>query len=127
VSKILVVDDELSVRNMVKDIIESDCHEVVVALNGLEALNMCANTTFDLIITDIVMPEKNGIDLIMEVRQKYPDIPVIAISGGGDITGRYDYLEIANLVGAKNIIKKPFTVNDIRSAVDSVLGVNDHV
>ncbi|MCK5091731.1 MAG: response regulator, partial [Gammaproteobacteria bacterium] len=60
-------------------------------------------------------------DLIMDVKKEFPDIPVIAISGGGGITGRYDYLEIAKLVGAKNILKKPFSMKELRSAVGNIL------
>lgn len=119
--RILVVDDEESVRDMVKAMIEPAGYDVIEAGNGAEACDACKEAPVDLIITDIVMPEKNGIDLIMDVKKEYPDIPVIAISGGGGITGRYDYLEIAKLVGAENILKKPFAMADLRSAVDNIL------
>ncbi|MCK4789541.1 MAG: hypothetical protein KAV87_37715, partial [Desulfobacteraceae bacterium] len=59
--------------------------------------------------------------LIMDVKKQYPDIPIIAISGGGGITGRYDYLEIAKLVGANNILKKPFELQELRSAVSEAM------
>lgn len=119
--KILVVDDEASVRKMVTNTIASVGYEVIEASSGAEAYDACKETSIDLIITDVVMPDKNGIDLIMEVKKEYPDLPVIAISGGGGITGRFDYLEIAKLVGAKNILKKPFTTTELRSAVDNIL------
>lgn len=67
------------------------------------------------------MPGKNGIDLIMEVKKDYPDIPVIAFSGGGGITGRFDYLKISKLVGADIILKKPFELQELRSAVSEVM------
>lgn len=119
--RILVVDDEEHVRDMVTAMIEPLGYDIVVAKNGAEACDVCKAALVDLIITDIVMPEKNGIDLIMETKKEYPDIPVIAISGGGGITGRYDYLEIAKLVGAKNILEKPFSMEELRSAVDNIL------
>jgi len=119
--KILVVDDEESVREMVSGMIASSGYDVVVAENGVQAMVACDDTEIDLIITDIVMPEKNGIDFIMDVRKKYPDIPIIAISGGGGITGRYDYLEIATLIGAHNVLKKPFSLHELRVAVTSAL------
>ena len=118
---VLVVDDEESVREMVVKMIEPVGYNVIEAGNGAEARDVCEEASVDLIITDIVMPEKNGIDLIMEVKKEYPDTPVIAISGGGGIAGRYDYLEIAKLVGAKNILKKPFSMAELRSVIDSTL------
>lgn len=119
--RILVVDDEESVREMLTQMLEPAGYDVIEAGNGAEACDVCKELPVDLIITDIVMPEKNGIDLIMDVKNEFPDTPVIAISGGGGITGRFDYLEIAKLVGAKNILKKPFAMADLRSAVDNIL------
>lgn len=119
--KILVVDDEPSVRYMVKEMIEPVGYDVIEAANGVEASNICKEVPVDLIVTDIVMPDKNGIDLIMELKKEYPNIPVIAISGGGGITGRYDYLEIARLVGAKNILKKPFTMEEVCLLISNAL------
>ncbi len=120
-AKILVVDDESSVRDMVAAMIEPAGYDVLLASNGVEAIAACRGGTVNLIITDIVMPEKNGIDLIMEAKKEFPEIPVIAVSGGGGIEGRYDYLEIAKLVGAKNILKKPFSMEDLRSMVKNTL------
>jgi CheY-like chemotaxis protein len=119
--KILVVDDEPFVRDMMTAMIKPAGYDVVEAVNGAEAFNICKKEAVDLIITDIVMPEKNGIDLIMNVKKEYPDIPIIAVSGGGGITGRYDYLEIAKLVGANNILKKPFEIDELRSAVSNAI------
>jgi len=119
--KILIVDDEPFVRDMMTAMIKPAGYDVVEAVNGAEAFNVCKKEVVDLIITDIVMPEKNGIDLIMNVKKEYPDIPIIAVSGGGGITGRYDYLEIAKLVGANNILKKPFEIDELRSAVSNAI------
>ena len=120
-TRILVVDDEESVREMLTQMLEPAGYDVIEAGNGVEACDACKELPVDLIITDIVMPEKNGIDLIMDVKNKFPNTPVIAISGGGGITGRFDYLEIAKLVGAKNILKKPFSMADLRSVVNNIL------
>lgn len=119
--KILIVDDELFVRDMMADMIKPAGYDVIVAENGAEAFDVCKKESIDLIITDIVMPEKNGIDLIMNVKKEYPEIPIIAVSGGGGITGRYDYLEIAKLVGANNILKKPFKIEELRTAVSDAI------
>lgn len=119
--KILVVDDEPSVCSMMVAMLEPDGYDMIAADSGVEAVDVCKEVPVDLIITDIVMPNKNGIDLIMQVKKEYPGIPVIAISGGGGIAGRFDYLEIAKLVGADNILKKPFEIEELRSAVSNVI------
>lgn len=119
--KILVVDDEAPVRKMVSKMLKDGDYEILEAVNGVEALNACDSSLLDLIVTDIVMPKKHGIDLIMEIKKDFPYIPVIAISGGGGVTGRFDYLEIAELVGAKNILRKPFEAIDLRNMVSAAL------
>lgn len=122
-SKVLVVDDEPSVRIMVKSMVESDDIDVLEASNGNEALEILERQDVSLVVTDIVMPEKHGIELIMEIKKKNSSAPIIAISGGGGITGRFDYLQIAKLVGAKNILKKPFSMDELRSLVkESISG-----
>lgn len=118
---ILIVDDEAPVRKMLKKILASETHQVLEAENGIEAEKICMNENIDLLITDIVMPEKHGIDLIMELNEKLPKLPIIAISGGGGIAGRFDYLEIATLVGAKNVLRKPFQSSELRTLVDGLL------
>ena len=118
---ILVVDDEAPVRNLLSDVLEKEGYSVFTAETGVEASTIYNANQIDLIITDLVMPEKGGIDLIMELKKQDPNIKVIAISGGGGITGRFDYLPIAKLVGATEIIAKPFQVTEIRSQVAKML------
>ena len=115
---ILIVDDEDSVRKMVRSMLSNSGFNFHEATNGNEALKIFNDSDIDLIITDIVMPEKHGIDLIMELKKSRPELPVIAISGGGGVTGRFDYLEIAKVVGAVNILKKPFTADTLRGLVN---------
>jgi len=120
-ANILVVDDEAPVRNLLNDVLEKEGYTVFTAETGVEASTIYNSNDIDLIITDLVMPEKGGIDLIMELKKQDPDIKVIAISGGGGITGRFDYLPIAKLVGATEIIAKPFQVTEIRAQVAKML------
>jgi len=120
-TRVLVVDDEPSVRNMVAAMIEPAGYDVIEAVNGAEAVNTCKKVPVDLIITDIVMPKKNGIDLIMEIKKEFPDTPIIAISGGGGIEGRYNYLEIAKLIGANYVLKKPFELHELRGVVSEAM------
>lgn len=121
-NKILIVDDEPSVLKMLRKMLRDESDDIVEAKNGEEALQICQQQEIDLMITDIVMPEKHGIDLIMEVKNIKPDVPIIAISGGGGVSGRFDYLEIAELLGAKNILHKPFSAGELRDVVHNIIG-----
>jgi len=120
-AKILIVDDEDSVRSVLKDVLDDNGHDIYEAGDGKEAYKIFNDNPIDLIITDLIMPEKNGIDLIMELKQQHPDLKILAISGGGGITGRFDYLPIAKLVGANIVINKPFNIGEIRAKVIELL------
>ena len=120
---ILIVDDEKPVRDLVSKIVLKDGHDIVVAVDGQEACDQYAKSDIDLIITDLVMPEKNGIQMIMDLKAQAPDLKVVAISGGSSFSGDIDLLSVAKLLGAKHIIKKPFSVDDIRNAVNDTLGI----
>lgn len=121
-ARIIVIDDEMPVREIIKEALEDD-HEVHVVEGGDQAIQLMRDVKMDVVITDMVMPGKNGIDLILEIQQQFPSLPVIAMSGGGGIAGRFDYLSIAKLKGARKIIKKPFSLSDIRSAVAEVVSL----
>ncbi len=123
-ARVLVIDDETSIREMLREMLEQDGHSIVEAFNGEEALKLYTNDPFDLVITDLVMPKKSGIDLIMEIKHKFPESRIIAISGGGGMTGRFDYLPIAELVGANAILNKPFGMQDLKDKVTSILSIN---
>ena len=117
---ILVVDDEEYMCKMVTDLLSGD-YDVAIASNGLEALSKMEAGEFDLVITDLVMPGMNGIDLLMNIGKRAPGQKVIAISGGGGITGRFDYLPVAKLIGASKVLRKPFEVTELRQSVKDVL------
>lgn len=119
--RILVVDDEPPMLKVLQELL-SDEYEVSLAMNGQEAKNLLAAEKFDLIITDLVMPEMNGIDLITSMQKISPDIKIIAISGGGGISGRFDYLPVAQLIGAEKIFRKPFELSKMKSTVREMLG-----
>ena len=120
-ARVLVVDDEEPIRVLVSKILIKDGHEVMEAENGQIACDLFRGSNIDLIITDLVMPEKNGIEMILELKKSNPGVKVIAISGGVGFSGYFDLLSVARLLGAKHIIKKPFTVDDIRKAVNDML------
>ena len=82
-ARILVIDDEPYILLMLKKMLEKDGHEVDMALNGMEGIKLFEKNRFDLLITDIIMPEKEGLEIIMELKKENPGLKIIAISGGG--------------------------------------------
>ncbi len=120
-ANVMVVDDEEAVRQLFQEILIGSGHIVIEAENGEEAIKILNTMSIDLVVTDLVMPEKSGLELIMDIAEIHPKLPIIAISGGGGITGRFDYLPIAKLIGAKRIVNKPFKINDIRVLIKDIL------
>lgn len=118
--KILIVDDELHMRELVSAMLESPEHELFSAENGHAALTILRQEHVDVVITDLVMPEKNGIDLILEIRQLAPHAKIVAMSGGGGLNGRFDYLPLATLIGATNILRKPFRRDELCAALSAL-------
>ena len=108
-AKILAIDDDGQCSLMLKMVFEQAGHTVSTAANGKTGLKMARDEPFDLIITDVLMPEKDGLELIKELRRYKPDVQIIAISGGGVLYAE-DCLKMAKLFGAQHILKKPIDV-----------------
>ena len=119
-ARILVVDDEELARFTIRDILETAGHEVAEAANGKEAIESQTAGPFDLIITDIIMPEKEGVETIIELKRDYPDLKIIAISGGGR-TKNLDFLQLADEFGADKILAKPFSEDELLERVNDCL------
>jgi DNA-binding response OmpR family regulator len=115
--RILVIDDDDAIRAMLRKLFTANGFDVSVAENGKEAVRRQEEGPFDLIVTDLVMPEKEGIETIMEFRKKYPATKIIAISGGGQLNSGEYYLELAGNLGAHKTLAKPFTHSEILAAV----------
>ena len=115
-AKILVVDDDEAVRSMLKKMLESDSHDVTTAENGIQALDCMRKQLPDVVIMDIIMPEKEGFETIVEIRRNHPNFRIIAISGGGSI-GAANYLKLAKTLGANLTIEKPIRMKDLLTAV----------
>lgn len=115
---ILVVDDEESVRHLLRQVLESAGYRVQVAINGIEAIEAFNREPADLIIMDIIMPEKEGIETIIELRQSYSDIKIIAISGSGEES---PYLMMAKHLGADYILDKPFSPDELIDTIEMLL------
>ena len=119
-ARILIIDDEPSVRRMLRQMLENAGHEVVEAENGRSGLDVFRDRPPDLVMTDIIMPQKEGIQTIAEMRHEAPQVPVIAMSGGGR-TRNLDFLKLAEKVGAHSTIAKPFRMADVLKAVTDAL------
>jgi two-component system response regulator (stage 0 sporulation protein F) len=119
-AKILLVEDDDLVRDMLAQVLKRAGHEVSSAANGDEATEMLQRTEPDIMVTDIIMPKKSGITLISEVKNKHPNMEIIAISGGGrlDPTG---YLDLSESLGAAVSFEKPVDKAALLMAIDLLL------
>ena len=118
-ARILLIEDEEGVRGTVRLILESDGHGVREAGDGGQGVALFEEHTFDLVITDLYMPGKEGIETIQDIRALSPAVPILAISGGGWRQG--DALVDARLLGAAATLTKPFSAGDLRRAVNELL------
>jgi CheY-like chemotaxis protein len=117
---ILVADDDPSIRHLYKLILDREGHEVYLANDGVEALEQAKKHDIDVLITDIIMPKKEGIETIVEIREMNPEIKIIAISGGGR-RGNQDFLRMAEMVGANYTLAKPFEPHDLLKILKTCL------
>jgi CheY-like chemotaxis protein len=119
-ARILVIDDEELIRETIRMKLEQSGHVVTEAANGVEGLRALEDGLFDLVVTDIIMPEQEGIETIRKIRHRDPLVAIIAISGGG--RGRnYQFLDIAKKLGANEALSKPFTGSQLLALVETTL------
>lgn len=123
VALILMIDDDASVRRMTRRILEAAGHEVVEANDGSQGLKLFAELDPQLVITDIVMPDKEGIGTILDIRRTNKTVGIIAVSGGGVDIG-LGYLKVATRAGATAALAKPFMAAELTDVVESVLKDN---
>jgi len=119
-ARILVIDDEAGIRRPLQILLERAGYEVLVASDGQEGLRLWRRFGADLVITDIMMPNKDGIETILELTMSAPPVPVIAMSGG-DVSHRLDLLGDATLLGAVYTVPKPFVLSEMLEKVAQVL------
>lgn len=115
-SLILVIDDDEVIRSLLRDLLERYGYEVMEAENGKIGLKLLRENGADLVITDLIMPEKEGIETIRELRRDFSDVKIIAISGGGAI-GAETYLQMAKSMGAHRVFGKPFQLQEMLEAI----------
>jgi DNA-binding NtrC family response regulator len=118
--RILIVDDDASIRRTLHALLKRAGYEVMLASDGSEAVRLWRDHGGDLVITDLHMPGKDGIETIVELLSHTPGIRIIAMSGGGQ-TKRLDLLGNASLLGAVMTIEKPFTIDEMMSLVSRAL------
>lgn len=119
-ARILVIEDDDEVRAYLESVLSRDGHEVEGASNGKDGMAIYLRNPVDLVITDIIMPEKDGIETIMDLKRSDSSLKVIAISGGGRVEPE-NYLHSARLIGANLTLKKPFTNEEMLQAVRDLL------
>lgn len=117
---ILIIDDEEQIRLMLRWWFENEGYTVTLAANGKEGIAAYQAKPADLIITDLIMPDKEGLETIIELKQANPEIKIIAISGGGRNTP-HGYLEMAEQLGATKTFNKPIRKADLMAAVNQLL------
>lgn len=120
-ARILIIDDDPWIIKIFQQILEAEGHEITTAANGQEGLDQFRQNPSDLVITDMVMPVKDGLKLIMELTREFPRVPAIAISGGGVIEAER-YLTLAESIGTIKTLTKPVTRQDLLAAVNTALG-----
>jgi CheY-like chemotaxis protein len=119
-SKILIIDDNEQFGTMLKFKLEKSGYEVRTALNGHYGIRSLQIWTADLVITDIIMPEKDGIEVIVDISNQFPKAKIIAVSGGGR-SGPDSYLDVAKHLGAKRVFAKPLDMPEFIEAVKGLL------
>jgi DNA-binding response OmpR family regulator len=120
VATILVIDDEDLVRLTVRQALEQAGHTVIEAKDGRVGIAQHKKHNADLVLTDILMPEQEGIETITLLRREQATLPIIAMSGGGRSSNR-NFLDVASKLGASRVINKPFDVDELVAAVDAAL------
>jgi len=123
---ILVVDDQKDIRTLLRQWLESFSHRVDCAASGNEAWKLLKNRCFDIVITDVLMPDGGGVELIKQLRKARTQTRILAISGGGPQLTSPTCLEFAHGVGAHALLLKPFRQHQLRDAIDKVLDAALH-
>jgi CheY-like chemotaxis protein len=118
--RILIIDDDAQVRTVLGSVLTKSGHQVTTAANGAIGLRLWREHGADLVLTDIQMPETDGIEVILQLRTYAPHLPVIAMSGG-DRSGDLDLLGDARLLGAVALLKKPFSADTLLQTIAAAM------
>jgi DNA-binding NtrC family response regulator len=121
-ARILLIEDDNSIRPLLQENLQREGHTVTAASNGREGVDLFSPGAFDLVITDLVMPEKEGIEVLQDLHAREPSLKALAMSGGGTFGAAETYLRLATLLGAGKVLAKPFTRVQFIAAVNEALG-----
>ena len=122
-ARVLIIDDEEQVRKLIREVLEEAGHEVAEARNGREGMKLYEANPTDVVITDLVMPEQEGLETITALRRRFPSVKIIAISGAQQKLD-LDLLYVAEKLGAIRTMEKPFEVRKLLALVEELLKVN---
>lgn len=120
-AQVLIIDDDAGVRRVLRQLLEREGFLVAEAEDGRKGVELFRQHPADLIITDILMPEMDGVETIIMLRREFPGIKVIAMSGGGRRRAE-DYLPAAHRLGAHHVIEKPFEIQPLLAAIRGLVG-----
>lgn len=120
---ILIIDDNPEFRDILRRHLEANGHHTILAGDGEQGLALLEREAIDIVLTDILMPQRDGLEVLREARRRWPGLPVIAISGGGWIKAT-ELLGMAERLGADNVLQKPVRRDDLIRAVDEALSAN---
>ena len=116
--RILVIDDEEAIRDLLQRALVSAGHEVITANDGSEGLRNCIQTSPDLVLIDLYLPDCDGVELISNLRKRFPKLPIFAMSGQQLAD---DLLRMVKLLGGKKTFRKPFVIAELLVAVEEAL------
>ena len=120
-ARILIIEDDSEFRGMVRKVLEKAGYsDIEEAANGSIGMKLFRKNPYDLVITDLIMPDKEGLEIITELTRDYPSIKIIAMSGGGR-NAPHGYLQIAKTLGARRTLAKPFQQSELIDAVQELL------
>ena len=125
-SSILVVDDEDQIRRLICETLERAGYHVTEARDGKEALSLYRLAPADLVIMDILMPDQDGLETTVALRRESPDVKIIVITGGNDMIGILNYLDVAKMLGAHSTLQKPFEMKTLLETIQAELQTRPH-
>lgn len=119
---ILLIEDDQDIRRATKLKLERDGYEVTDIPDGRKAVSICRDANIDVVLTDVVMPDQEGIETIRMLRKMKPEVHIIAISGGGRYASSEEYLDIAGTLGADRTFQKPIDLDEVEHAIQELVG-----
>ncbi|HQV12093.1 MAG TPA: response regulator [Nitrospira sp.] len=113
------MDDEEAIRRLIRNTLEQAGYRVQEAADGKEGLSHYRQSPADLVIMDILMPDQDGLESILTLRREFPNAKIMAITGGSDMIGILNFLDVARMLGARRTLQKPFEMQQLLDAVQS--------